>query len=70
MTFKSSELINKNLKYFGKLKMLDLGRKRENKIDNKIRDSGCTSIFKNAKYLLNLEKLYLSGNKERNKNRQ
>lgn len=32
-------------------------------IENKIGDDGCTGIFKNSKYLTNLEKLNLASKK-------
>lgn len=48
------------------LKEICLESKGENKIDNDIKDDGCSSIFKNAKHLSNLVKLNISCNKEFN----
>lgn len=64
ITSKSCEVINANVRYLEKLKILNLGSKNENKIANEIMDPGCKAIFLNAKYLVNLEKLWLNGNKE------
>lgn len=45
------------------LKEIDLDCKTENKIGNLLRDDGCKAIFYNAKYLSNLEELWLNSNK-------
>lgn len=52
-------MINDKIKYLGKLKELNLGSKNENEIGNRIEDEGFFGILNNAKYLKNLEKLYL-----------
>lgn len=58
---KSGEVIKENIKYFKKLKKIDLGSKNEDKIDNLIEDRGYMAIINNSKYLSNLEILDLHG---------
>lgn len=55
-----------NFVFMKNLKEICLESKGENKIDNDIKDDGCSSIFKNAKHLSNLVKLNISCNKEFN----
>lgn len=63
MTSKSCEVIDKNMKYLQKVIQIDLGCKREYKIDDKIGDDGFAAIFHNAAYLSNLELLNILSNK-------
>lgn len=56
--------MNENLMYLTKLKEIYLECKKGNKIGNAIGDDGCFEIFINSKYLSNLEKLDLLGNRD------
>lgn len=59
ITVNSAHMIQENLKDYKNMKEMDLGSKTEDKVDNKIEDYGCTAILSNAKYLTNLEEMYL-----------
>lgn len=52
-------MINNNIKHLEKLTGIFFNSKAKNKVDNIIGNSGCKSIFSNAKYLNNLEMLNL-----------
>lgn len=67
MTPEISEVLKENMKYLKKLKEINFRCKNEDKIDNFIGDDGFASIFNNAKYLSNLEKLDLNSKKEQMK---
>lgn len=55
--------ISENFIFMKKLKEIKLIGKKDDKIVNNIGDSGCNALFRNAKYIVNLEKLYLWSNK-------
>lgn len=50
------------MKYFQNLKEIYYMGNIKFDIDNWIGDEGCRAIFKNARYLTNVEKLYLHCN--------
>lgn len=62
ITSYSSETIERNIKYLKDLKHLEFTSRDKNKIDNQFGNSGCDAIFKNTKYLTNLEALSLGSN--------
>lgn len=65
ITWKSGEVITENMKYLNKLSEIYLTSKNQNKADNyQLGDDGFCAIFNNAKYLLNLEILFLWSIKE------
>lgn len=57
------------MKYLENLREISISGNNENKVDNKIGDEGFKAILNKTKYLSNLEKMYLNGNKEKIENR-
>lgn len=56
-------MISDRFTLFKNLKLLRLNCNNEYKICNEIGDEGCKAIFINAKYLSNIEELWLGGNR-------
>lgn len=68
ITSESGDTIDENLKNLGRIRNFDFWGKDKIKVGNEIGDSGCIGIFNNAKYLTNLEVLYIGG-KSKDENR-
>lgn len=64
LTPKALNIFNENSEYLKNIKKLNILSKYRINLDNKIGDEGCKVLFSNAKYFLNLEMLYIYGNKQ------